>query len=96
MNDMQRDPLVTARACLAVLGLMLPMLMSAPARADVCAVDDSGQEVCLDKPASRIAALSPGASGSKFGGSTPRPESKNTTGTIYASSVAPCRGMSTP
>ncbi|TDX29517.1 iron complex transport system substrate-binding protein [Modicisalibacter xianhensis] len=61
MNDMQRDALVTARACLAVLGLMLPMLMSAPARAVVCAADDSGQEVCLDKPARRIAALSPGA-----------------------------------
>lgn len=37
-------------------------LWQAPVSAgEVCATDDAGQEVCLDQPASRIAALSPGA-----------------------------------
>ena len=39
---------------------------------------------------------SPGDSAWKFGESTPRPASRSTTGTIYASSVAPWRGRSTP
>lgn len=53
----------TARRGLAVLmawGLMLGVA-ALPARAEVCATDDSGQRICLDQPAERIAALSPGA-----------------------------------
>ncbi|MCG7599897.1 cobalamin-binding protein [Halomonas sp. McH1-25] len=45
---------------MAVFGLALAPL-AAPARAEVCAVDDSDQRVCLDRPAERIATLSPGA-----------------------------------
>ena len=46
----------------ASLGLVLAGLGTSEARADSpCAVDDRGREVCLDAPASRIAALSPGA-----------------------------------
>ncbi|WP_188445241.1 cobalamin-binding protein [Marinobacter halophilus] len=38
------------------------MLIVAPASASrVCATDDLGEKVCLDRPATRIAALSPGA-----------------------------------
>ena len=36
-------------------------IASAPAAAELCAVDDTQQRVCLDQPAERIAALSPGA-----------------------------------
>nr|WP_231489501.1 cobalamin-binding protein [Halomonas saliphila] len=37
------------------------MALSQPALAEVCAIDDRDREVCLPAPASRIAALSPGA-----------------------------------
>ncbi|MEC9481924.1 MAG: cobalamin-binding protein [Halomonas sp.] len=60
MSIAQLFPSLTARSCLAVLGLALAAL-AAPVRAEVCAIDDSGQEICLDQPAQRIAALSPGA-----------------------------------
>lgn len=40
-------------------GLLLP-LASAQAAAEVCVMDDAGREVCLDAPARRIVALSPG------------------------------------
>jgi len=41
--------------------LALLMMGAAAARAEVCAVDDLDREVCLEEPAQRIAALSPGA-----------------------------------
>lgn len=38
------------------------MLLASPALASyVCATDDLGEEICLEHPAKRIAALSPGA-----------------------------------
>ena len=38
------------------------MLLAFPALASpVCATDDLGKEICLEQPAERIAALSPGA-----------------------------------
>lgn len=40
---------------------LLAMGQSAVAVAQVCAIDDTGREVCLEQPATRIAALSPGA-----------------------------------
>ncbi|MGR4067622.1 cobalamin-binding protein [Halomonas sp. LR3S48] len=40
---------------------MLALLLPQAARAEVCAIDDRDREVCLEAPASRIAALSPGA-----------------------------------
>ncbi|MDR5865073.1 cobalamin-binding protein, partial [Halomonas campisalis] len=51
------------RACLpsAALALWLGAGGIASAQAEVCAVDDRDREVCLEQPASRIAALSPGA-----------------------------------
>jgi iron complex transport system substrate-binding protein len=49
-----------ATAFCALLGLALPG--PGEARADSrCAIDDRGREVCLEQPAERIAALSPGA-----------------------------------
>jgi iron complex transport system substrate-binding protein len=43
-------------------GLSLAVsLQAAVVSAEVCATDDTGTEVCLEQPASRIAALSPGA-----------------------------------
>lgn len=50
----------TARATKAVILAALLFWLPAWANA-VCAVDATGEEICLDKPASRIAALSPGA-----------------------------------
>ncbi len=51
----------TARAIKVVI-LAALLFWQPPARANaVCAVDATGEEICLDKPASRIAALSPGA-----------------------------------
>ncbi|MGF2687892.1 cobalamin-binding protein [Marinobacter sp. DUT-3] len=47
---------------LALFGAAVLALWQAPVlAAEVCAVDDTGKEVCLEQPASRIAALSPGA-----------------------------------
>lgn len=47
---------------LMLIGAAMLTLWQAPVQAtDVCAVDDTGTEVCLEQPASRIAALSPGA-----------------------------------
>ncbi|WP_409335762.1 cobalamin-binding protein [Halomonas sp. PAMB 3232] len=43
-----------------LVGLAAALCVSA-ARAEVCALDDLDREVCLSAPASRIAALSPGA-----------------------------------
>ena len=60
MSFTSRSPLTIARLCLAMLGLVLAAL-TAPARAEVCATDDSAQRICLDQPAERIATLSPGA-----------------------------------
>ena len=42
-----------------LLGLL--MLWAPMASAQLCATDDRGRKVCLDEPAQRIAALSPGA-----------------------------------
>ncbi|WP_404298140.1 cobalamin-binding protein [Halomonas sp.] len=51
-----------AASLLRHLTLALLPLAAAPAlAAERCAMDDRGREVCLDAPASRIAALSPGA-----------------------------------
>ncbi|MYL24207.1 ABC transporter substrate-binding protein [Halomonas alkaliantarctica] len=44
-----------------LMSLALLPLAAAQAQGDVCVVDDIGREVCLDTPAERIAALSPGA-----------------------------------
>jgi len=47
---------------LMLFGAAMLTLWQAPVQAtDVCAVDDTGTEVCLEQPANRIAALSPGA-----------------------------------
>lgn len=47
---------------LIALGVsLLAMGQAAVAAAEVCATDDTGREVCLEQPATRIAALSPGA-----------------------------------
>ncbi|MDL0431910.1 cobalamin-binding protein [Marinobacter sp. TBZ242] len=46
---------------LTIIGAAVLALWQAPVVAEVCAVDDTGKEVCLEQPASRIAALSPGA-----------------------------------
>ncbi|QCF27066.1 cobalamin-binding protein [Hydrocarboniclastica marina] len=54
-------PCWTRRAALALLlgfGLLGP---AGQAMAAVCATDDTGEEVCLEQPARRIAVLSPGA-----------------------------------
>lgn len=46
----------------AVATILGGMLLAFPALASsVCATDDLGEEVCLEQPAERIAALSPGA-----------------------------------
>ncbi len=51
----------TARSIKAVI-LAALLFWHLPAWANaVCAVDATGEEICLEKPASRIAALSPGA-----------------------------------
>ncbi|EON92302.1 cobalmin ABC transporter substrate-binding protein [Marinobacter lipolyticus SM19] len=47
---------------LIVIGAAVLAMWQAPVlAAEVCAVDDTGKEVCLEQPAKRIAALSPGA-----------------------------------
>ncbi|WP_417530842.1 cobalamin-binding protein [Marinobacter lipolyticus] len=47
---------------LIVIGAAVLVMWQAPVlAAEVCAVDDTGKEVCLEQPAKRIAALSPGA-----------------------------------
>jgi iron complex transport system substrate-binding protein len=43
------------------VALLLFILVSGHAFAEICVRDDSGQQVCLQKPAQRIIALSPGA-----------------------------------
>src|SRR5690554_1277837 len=48
-------------AVIGYVGLVLLLSVAIPASAAVCAIDDSGREVCLEAPAQRIAALSPGA-----------------------------------
>jgi iron complex transport system substrate-binding protein len=45
----------------SALSAMVLALGSFPAHAGICATDATGEEICLDKPATRIAALSPGA-----------------------------------
>ncbi|TFH87956.1 cobalamin-binding protein [Billgrantia azerbaijanica] len=49
------------RAGLGLWAGLLLLAVGLPARAEVCATDDAGREVCLPAPAARIAALSPGA-----------------------------------
>lgn len=46
---------------LLLAGLALLPLAAVQARADICVVDALDREVCLERPASRIATLSPGA-----------------------------------
>lgn len=46
---------------LAALGAALALWGTPVAAEQVCATDDTGSEICLAQPASRIAALSPGA-----------------------------------
>lgn len=46
---------------LLLAGLALLPLATAQAQDEICAVDALDREVCLERPASRIAALSPGA-----------------------------------
>lgn len=61
-SDQFSGALGAAALLCASLGLALSGLGTSEARADSpCAVDDRGREVCLAAPASRIAALSPGA-----------------------------------
>ncbi|MEP1213386.1 MAG: cobalamin-binding protein [Marinobacter sp.] len=51
-----------AARLLTVFLAALPAAWHIPLQAaQVCATDDTGKEVCLERPASRIAALSPGA-----------------------------------
>ncbi|MDN3555470.1 cobalamin-binding protein [Halomonas maura] len=45
---------------MATLALWLGVGLPGAARAEVCVSDDAGREVCLDAPARRIVALSPG------------------------------------
>lgn len=56
---MARFPRSALTALVLCGGLLGPV--ASPARGEVCAVDDTDREVCLAAPASRIAALSPGA-----------------------------------
>lgn len=51
--------MVKLKIVAAMLGWVL--LASPVLGASVCATDDLGEEICLDRPATRIAALSPGA-----------------------------------
>ncbi len=53
--------MINRLSLLFLAGLALLPLAAAQARDEVCAVDALEREVCLDGPASRIAALSPGA-----------------------------------
>lgn len=47
-----------AQGLLAAVLLLIPLYLAGATR---CAIDDQGREVCLDRAADRIAALSPGA-----------------------------------
>lgn len=49
------------RVALLSLALCSALPLSARTWADACVIDDSAREVCLEAPAQRIAALSPGA-----------------------------------
>jgi len=51
--------MATGKRCSLVL--LLTLLFAGPGYSEVCATDDRGQQVCLENPAQRIAALSPGA-----------------------------------
>jgi len=53
LNDLR----TLTSSVIAALALWPASMLAGP----VCATDDTGVEVCLDQPASRIAALSPGA-----------------------------------
>jgi len=53
--------LKSLRHTVALMSLLVAMPLWAAAGTERCATDDTGQEVCLEQPASRIAALSPGA-----------------------------------
>ena len=53
--------LKSLRHTAALMSFALAMSPGAVAGTERCATDDTGQEVCLEQPASRIAALSPGA-----------------------------------
>lgn len=51
-----RNPLLRVAALMMVVAAALPV-----GAAPICVTDATGQEMCLDQPAQRIAALSPGA-----------------------------------
>ena len=53
--------LKSLRHTVALMSLLVAMPLWVAAGTERCATDDTGQEVCLEQPASRIAALSPGA-----------------------------------
>ena len=52
--------MLSRRARSLLAGLVLLPMAATQARATVCVDDDAGREVCLDAPAQRIVALSPG------------------------------------
>lgn len=54
-------PSTLIRSVLVILLTMATLMVTLTARAEVCATDDTGKEICLPAPAQRIAALSPGA-----------------------------------
>ncbi|MED5389918.1 MAG: cobalamin-binding protein [Pseudomonadota bacterium] len=54
-------PFARLRNCLLPVLTLALCLGSGPGRAAVCVSDDADRQVCLDQPASRIIALSPGA-----------------------------------
>jgi iron complex transport system substrate-binding protein len=51
----------TSALCSGLAGLLLAVCLPVNADAPYCAIDDLGEQLCLDAPAQRIAALSPGA-----------------------------------
>ncbi|XGA78724.1 cobalamin-binding protein [Halomonas sp. CH40] len=51
----------TSALCSGLAGLLLAACLPVNADASYCAIDDLGEQLCLEAPAQRIAALSPGA-----------------------------------
>ncbi|WP_328730918.1 helical backbone metal receptor [Vreelandella azerica] len=51
----------TSALCSGLAGLLLAACLPMNADASYCAIDDLGEQLCLEAPAQRIAALSPGA-----------------------------------
>lgn len=58
-RSFQQGPAVAAPV--VVLAVAMALLSFSAASAERCATDDQGREICLKRPAQRIAALSPGA-----------------------------------